>query len=167
MLFILGHVTFASLCIQHRMFLGIFRLEPHLAHAGGSHGSDVDLVGVFISGFTSVVDNRRWQEVELDVGMRNAGFCPNETARLQMRRGTPSLNNQALERMDWHITFAHAQPTALSQYWSYSSSASFILHNWTHSKYLQNVLALTITDFSFSHLQVSTVADTTRSRFLN
>ena len=82
------------------MFLGIFRLEPHLAHAGGSHGSDVDLVGVFISGFTSVVDNRRWQEVELDVGMRNAGFCPNETARLQMRRCTPSLNSQALERMD-------------------------------------------------------------------
>ena len=64
------------------MFSRAFGLEPHFADAGGSHGPDVDLVGVFVSGFPSVIEDGRREEVELDVRMRNSGFSPNKSASL-------------------------------------------------------------------------------------
>ena len=73
------------------MFSRVFRLEPHFPDAGSSHGPNMELVGVFVSGFPSVIDDRGRKKMELDIRMRNPGFRTDKSASLEMRRCSPSL----------------------------------------------------------------------------
>ena len=63
------------------MLSRVLGFQQHLSNAGSSHGPNVNLVGVFVSGFPAVIDDRGGKEVKLDVRMRNSGFGPYETAR--------------------------------------------------------------------------------------